>query len=65
MLEVPLFSTEECRVIETAAVEALSLPGYEPSFFLFDLSTEVPLQDLSPEVRSANLPRETTHGKGG
>ncbi|CAM9881350.1 unnamed protein product [Scytosiphon promiscuus] len=50
MLEVPLLSADECQVVEAAALETLSLPGYKPSFFLYDLSTEIPLQDISPEV---------------
>lgn len=64
MLEVPLLSADECQAVVTAATEATSLPGYEPTFFHFDLSTEVPLQDLSQEVRCAEHARGTAFVKG-
>lgn len=51
MLEVPLFTPEECIAVAEATAEAISRPGFSPTSFLLDPSTEVPVQDLPTEVR--------------
>lgn len=51
MLEVPLFTPQECLAVAEATAEAVSRPGFSPTFFLLDPSTEVPVQDLPTEVR--------------
>lgn len=50
MLEVPLLTEEQCRVVAEAAAETISVPGFVPTFSLFDPSSEVPVQDLPAEV---------------
>ena len=51
MLEVPLLTADECRTLVEAAAQAKSAPDFVPAFSVFDPSTEVPLQDLPPDVR--------------
>lgn len=51
MLEVPLLTEEQCRAVAEATAEAISVPGFGPTFSVFDPSTEVPVQDLPAEVR--------------
>lgn len=51
MLEVPLLTEDQCRVIAEATAETIAAPGFVPSFSLFDPATEVPVQDLPAEVR--------------
>lgn len=51
MLEVPLLTEDQCRVVAEATAEAISVPGFVPAFAHFDPSTEVPVQDLPTEVR--------------
>ncbi|CBN79202.1 hypothetical protein Esi_0010_0119 [Ectocarpus siliculosus] len=50
MLEVPLFTPAECLAVAEATAEAVSRPGFSPTSFLLDPSTEVPVQDLPAEV---------------
>ncbi|CAN0484030.1 unnamed protein product, partial [Ectocarpus sp. 12 AP-2014] len=50
MLEVPLFTPDECLAVAEATAEAMLRPGFSPTFFLLDPSTEVPVQDLPTEV---------------
>eukprot|EP00903_Cladosiphon_okamuranus_P006706 g6545.t1 len=50
MLEVPLLTQDQCRMVAEAAAEAISAPGFVPTLSLFDPSTEVPVQDLPSEV---------------
>lgn len=51
MLEVPLLTEDQCRVVAEATAETISVPGFVPTFSLFDPSSEVPVQDLPSEVR--------------
>lgn len=50
MLEVPLLTEDQCRVVAEATAEAVSVPEFVPTSSLFDPSTEVPVQDLPAEV---------------
>eukprot|EP00752_Nemacystus_decipiens_P009524 g8513.t1 len=50
MLEVPLLTEDQCRVVAEAAAEAISVPGFMPAFSVFDPSTEIPVQNLPAEV---------------
>ena len=50
MYEIPLLNGDECRAIVEAAAAAVASPGFVPTRFRFDPSTEVSLEDLSPEV---------------
>ena len=57
MLEVPLLTEDQCRVVAEATAEAISVPGFVPTFSLFDPSAEVPIQDLPAEVRCSSRSR--------
>eukprot|EP00904_Undaria_pinnatifida_P007029 jgi/Undpi1/3456/HiC_scaffold_16.g06828.m1 len=52
MYEVQFFTPEECHTVAEAAAAAIAVPGFVPVRSRFDRETEVPFEDLAPEVSS-------------
>lgn len=52
MYEVPLLTAKECEELVKAAGAAMNTPGFVPTRTRHDPSTEVPLEDMSSEVRN-------------
>lgn len=66
MYEISLFHETGCHTVVEAAAEAVASPGFVPTRIRFDSSTEVPLEDISPEVSTRaqiNLPRRSDENR--